>query len=1024
MNTKQILIITLSILSNFLQSQPWMKNIKSENPNFFEIRSAFNDYWKERPIEKGQGYKQFKRWEYYWEQRVNKNGEFPSANILHDELQKYNLSHTVLKTTAAISATTANWAAKGPNTSLGGYSGIGRINCIAFHPTLQNTFWVGTPAGGLWKTTNGGTTWSTNTDNLPVLGISDIAIDPTNPNTIYIATGDGDAAYNLQNGLGDTKSVGILKSTNGGVTWSSVLTASVSSNILIRRLIINPSNPQILLAATSIGIYRTVNGGSTWSLVSSSIWFMDLEFKPTDPNYVYATTFSNSGNAQIYQSSNNGISWTQITSFSTYNRIKLAVSANSPNLVDAACVNTANGLGGLWYSANSGASYTQYFNAGGTCASNLLNSCAPGSLGCGGQGSYDLAYAINPSNSNEIWLGGINTWRSTDGGTNWNVRNFWTPGATICGSNPGVATVHADKHWLAFHPLNNSLVFECNDGGLYVTNNGGSTWTDLSNGLEISQLYRLGTSATINDKVICGLQDNGSKLFQTSSWNDVTGGDGMECIIDYTNSNIQYATYVKGLIYKTTNNWGSNSAIVQNTASAGVHEAGHWVTPYIMHPTNNNILLVGKSQVYQTLNGGSTWSQLGTLPGATGNLVSMAYAPSNPSVIYVATYNEVFKTINGGASWTAIATSTNNITYIAVDPTNPLRFWITLSGYTAGTKVFYSNDGGVTFSNFSGTLPNIPVNCMVYQKNTNDGLYIGTDVGVYYRNASMSDWIFYNTGLPNVIVTELEISYNNNKLWAATFGRGLWNSDLYCPILSQPGSITGVNTLCSGSGATTFSIPAVSGATTYVWSLPGGWSGSSSSTSINASPGVSGNISVAASNSCGISTAQNIFVTVNLLPIVNATSSNPVLCVGQSETLTATGATTYTWSSGGTSATEVISPTVNTTYTVNGTDGNGCSNSTSITQSVTVCTGIVSLKGIELKNVTIFPNPTNGIVNVISTGSINEVQILNTLGQVVHQSVITNQQTSINIQQLSNGIYFIKVLEGNKVAGMQKMFKE
>ena len=767
----------ISFLANSLFAQVWMKNVNQGNQNFFEIQKAFNDYWKDKPIEKGKGYKQFKRWEWYWEQRVGKDGQLPASDVNWKEWVKYSASQ---KNSNPVQTMSGNWTFKGPNTSAGGYSGLGRINCIGFHPTIANTFWVGTPAGGLWKTTDGGNTWTTNTDNFPVLGISDIAIDYSNPNTMYIATGDGDAAISLSNGEGDTKSIGVLKSTDGGATWNTTgLNWNVTSAKLIRRLVMSPVYPQELIAATSDGIWRTLDGGTNWSQVQSG-YFMDAEYKPNNSDTIYASTYDPSGgNAEIYRSTDYGTSWTSVATLSGVSRINLAVTPNSPDLVDALCATSSDyGLAGLWYSANSGASFTQYLT--GTCSNNMLNSDYLGA-GCGGQGSYDLAYAINPTDVNEIWLGGVNTWRTTDGGTNWNLNNVWSTNQTTA-----FPVVHADKHFIAFHPLTND-VYECNDGGIYVTSDGGVTWTDLTDGMGISQIYRIGTSATIANDVICGLQDNGSKELDGGLWDDRTGGDGMECIIDYTDANIQYGTYVEGQISKTTDGWATDAIIVQNNGTAGtVDEAGAWVTPYIMHPTNNNILLVGKSQVYQTTNGGSTWSQLGTISGASGNIISMAYAPSNTQVIYIATADQIYKTTNGGGTWTLINTSTERITYITVDPLDPQGIFFTKSGYTAGDKVWYSPDGGTTWSNYSGTLPNIPVNCIVYEDGSNDGLYIGTDVGVYYTDGSMSDWVLFSTGLPNVVVNELEISYNNNKLWAATFGRGLWNSDLF-------GTFTGLN---------------------------------------------------------------------------------------------------------------------------------------------------------------------------------------------------------------------------------------
>jgi photosystem II stability/assembly factor-like uncharacterized protein len=759
----------LIFISTFSDAQPWMSQVNSENPSFYEIRDAFYAYWKNKPYEKGKGYKQFKRWEYYWETRLLPNGDFPKSSVTVEEWLNYKNSHT----NEDRSSVAANWTFKGPSSSASGYSGIGRINCIAFHPSNANTFWVGTPAGGLWKTTNGGLNWTTNSDNFPVLGVSDIAIDPTNANIMYLATGDGDMgslSALIGGANGDTKSIGVLKSTDGGNTWTNTgLNWTVQSTKLIRRLIINPNNPQILMAAASDGIWRTSNGGTTWSNVQTG-YFMDMELKPGDPNYVYASTFDYAGNASIYRSTNAGISFNFIGSVTDGIRINLEVTPNNPSLVDMVVVNNQSGLQGLWYSNDSGFSFNEYFS--GNCNNNLLNNSYDAS-GCGGQGIYDLAYCINPNNYNEIWVGGVNTWATDDGGLNFYPMTMWNDDPT---SNPnGTPVVHADKHDLKFHPLQNNTLYECNDGGLYRTSNSGASWTDLSNGLGISQLYRIGVSQTNNDRVISGLQDNGSKELKNGNWSDVTGGDGMECIIDYTNPNTQYASYHSGELYRTTDGWNNQTTISDNIPG---QPTGAWVTPYIMHPTNPQILFAGYNKVFKTTNQGNTWTAIS--PALSDALRSIVVAPSNPNVIYAASFDTIYVTTDGGNNWNYIPLNITGakISYLAVHPTNPQKVFVTLSGYSSGNKIYYSNDGGANWINYSGTLPNLPVNCVVYQNGSNDALYIGTDVGVFYREANANDWTPYQTGLPNVVVTELEISYNNNKLWAATFGRGLWNSDL------------------------------------------------------------------------------------------------------------------------------------------------------------------------------------------------------------------------------------------------------
>ena len=771
-----------------LQAQPWMQKLTSKNPTFEELRSAFHSYWKENPVERGKGYKPFRRWEWFMQNRLTPEGRLPEAGKTWKAWNEYQLERgaDLLRTTSA------NWSFLGPQSSAGGYSGIGRVNCIAFHPTDPNTFWIGTPAGGIWKTINGGTTWTTNTDYFPVLGVSDIAIDPANANIMYVASGDGEGSFSLSAltgaARGDTKSIGVLKSTDGGNTWNTTgLNWNVSNAKLIRRLIINPANSQLLVAATSDGIYRTTNGGGTWTQEQSG-YFMDAEFKPGDPTIVYAATSSD--NSEIYRSTNSGDTWTLVSTLTGVTRINMAVTNAYPALIDLVGVNNQSGLAGLWYSDNSGATFSQYLT--GTNANNMLHNSYNAS-GAGGQGHYDLAYAISPTDYNDIWLGGVNSWQTSNGGTTWTLKTMWNGHPS---SNPnGAPVVHADKHFIAFHPLVPGTMFECNDGGLYKTTNGGTSWTDISNGLGISQIYRIGVNQNFAGDVLCGLQDNGSKEIYNNTWYDQTGGDGMECIIDYTNGNVMYATYVDGQISKTTNGtaWG---VIVQNNGTTGtVHEAGEWVTPYVMHPTNNNTLLVGKSQVYKTTDGGDTWSQLGPISGMNGyKIMALAYAPSNPQVIYAATRLDIFKTADGGATWAKVGSadglSVPN-TFLAVDPSDANKLYVTIGGYAANDKVWLLNTTTTSiWTSLVGTLPNVPVNCITIDKN-NGGMYIGTDVGVFYRGKTMNDWEYFNTGLPNVVVTELEIAYNENKLYAATFGRGLWRSDLYQATVSYVFNGTG-----------------------------------------------------------------------------------------------------------------------------------------------------------------------------------------------------------------------------------------
>ncbi|MCB0815100.1 MAG: hypothetical protein KDB87_18290, partial [Flavobacteriales bacterium] len=457
------------------------------------------------------------------------SGEFPSNLVECQEWEK--IAKDAHQPLPGHFKGTSNWTSLGPNSSAN-IAGIGRINCIAFHPTNANTFWVGTPAGGMWKTTNGGNSWTTNTDDLPVLGVSWIAIHPTQQNTMYIATGDGDAAQSLtafgHQNYGDTKSVGILKSTNGGNTWTTVLSAQQSDGVLIRKVMIDPAYPDYIYAATSLGIYQSTDAGTTWNNILGG-HFMDMEFNPGNSDIVYAASYVPGGGAQVFTTTDYGQNWTQTTNLTGVNRIEIAVTPAAPNNADFVCSDAnTNGLHSLWWTNNSGASWSQYFTGG--PGTNLLGWMGDASDN-GGQGSYDLTLAIDPANYSNIYLGGVNLWRTTDGGNSWFISNIWS-GESWNNPPPNPQVVHADKHHVTFHPLQPGVLFDCNDGGVYKSTNGGNTWTDLSDGIVNSQMYSISSAQTDPGILLAGLQDNGSIGYETGSWQELTGGDGMMCHVD------------------------------------------------------------------------------------------------------------------------------------------------------------------------------------------------------------------------------------------------------------------------------------------------------------------------------------------------------------------------------------------------------------------------------------------------------------------------------------------------------------
>lgn len=784
-------------------SQDWIQNLPQEKLKngtltFYEIQDAFYDYWKPFNVENGYYlvdgervkaplYKQFKRWEWYWESRINpKTGEFPDLSALDDY---YNS----LQDNKSISG---DWTSLGPSISPGGYAGLGRLNCVAFVPGSSTEYYAGAASGGIWHTTDDGATWTNLNDTVPVLGVSDIlVIDPVvGPDILYIATGDRDRGSLWSLGgqqSNDNNSVGILKSIDGGATWNTTgLSFAVNQKVRVNRLLMDPNSAyQTIYAATTQGLYRTLDGGVNWTLMTT-IAFIDMEFRPTTPSTIYAST-QGSSTTSIYLSVDYGNTWNNIANYSG-RRTELAVSYNQPQWVYAVVAGTGSGLLGVYKSITDGATYSLVYD--GSLLNNLLGwSCNGGDSG--GQGWYDLCIASDPNNANVVYVGGVNTWKSSDGGVSFNIVNHWTG----CGSPSNAQNVHADKHFLAYQNSTSTL-FECNDGGLYKTSDGGVNWAHLSSGMAISQIYRMGVGQTNADEVIIGLQDNGTKARLSGTWSDVIGGDGFECIVDYTDKNTQYGALYYGSIYRTIDYWGSKTHITGSLPGSGA-----WCTPYLIDPTNDQTLYVGYSDVWKSTDQGNNWSQISN-QGSTTDFRNMAISVSNPNYIYAASWVNIYRTTNGGGAaqvWPNINSNlplgSANITYISVKNDDPDHVWVSMGGYNAH-GIYETTNGGTSWTNISTGLPQLPVMCVIQNIQYSAGieLYAATDVGVYMKRDGGS-WTLFSDGLPNVVVAEIEIYYddanpNNSRIYAATFGRGVWSSDLYNPYVLPVADFSGTPT--------------------------------------------------------------------------------------------------------------------------------------------------------------------------------------------------------------------------------------
>ena len=744
--------------------------------NFYDIQAAFNAEYGEDAAgyTKGVGWKQFRRWEGQWENKLYPTGQFPT----NEQLKKAHLQKDRLLKLHEASGTraTANWRPIGPKTIA---YGNGRVNVIEVDPTDTNTIYIGAPSGGIWKTTDYGSNWTPMSDFLPTITVSGISVNPLRPQTIYINTGDFNhwAAYGT----------GVWKSTDGGVTWNTTGLSFDAVNDFYRggKIEVNPNDTNIVLATSHGGLYRSTNAGATWTeIINSDV--EDFEFKPGNPSIVYAVSTSG-----FHKSTNAGASFastaTGLTGIGSASRLQVAVTPANANVVYI--------VGGgsetqSWKSTNSGNSFIVKHDGS---TGNPLT----------GQIWYDMALDISPLDDTEIYAAGVRVFRSTDEGLTYdNIHS---------GSG-----MHVDVHWVQF--FGNTL-YCGNDGGIYRSYDFGDTWNSLTLGLQISQYYAFSCSGIDTSRISAGAQDNGTHLRMGGTWDRYAGGDGMETEIDYTNPDIIYFSYQNGSFSKTINATATSFGIFGD-----VTEGGAWTTPFQIDPVDHNTVYGGFENVWKSTDGGATSFPISSFGG--GFLDAIKVAPSDPDIIYTSDNSTLYKTINGGTTWTTVSSSlpNNTISSIEIHPQNPDRVWLSFETYSTGTKVYSTDNGGSTWTNISGALPDFPAHRIIYQNgHPDDCLYLATENGVYYLDNTLPDWIPHMTGLPNVYVEDIEIPRETNVLRIATYGRGVWESDLVNTVAFPPSANFTADILetCPNQPIT-FNNTSLNSTAVIQWQFPGG----------------------------------------------------------------------------------------------------------------------------------------------------------------------------------------------------------
>ena len=740
-------------------------NQSKQNPNsakgypFWEISKAFNEYWEGKDItKKGIGYKPFKRWEHYWSHFVDENGFLPSASELwQDGLKRERDANNTTNPTS-------DWTSIGPFISQSqaqGQPGIGRINAIAVDPNNENIWFAGAPAGGLWRSLDAGDSWENVFDDFPQIGVSGIAIDPTNSNIIYIATGDDDAS--------DSFSVGVFKSLDGGNTWNETgLNPSNTANFnRMNEIFINPNNTNIVWVATNGGLQRSLDGGDTWQIVLNQD-VRDFRLKPGDPNTIYAVTFD-----RLFISANGGDNFAPATDpnlpSSVNNRMVLGVTEANPEvlyvLIGDRAADDDDAFVGLFKSSNSGQTFAPTLTTQNIVERNQV--------------FYDFTMAISPTDEDVIFTGAINIWRSVNGGNNFTRLNNND-------NNVGPAYTHVDIHTLKFF---NNRLFTGTDGGLYVSDDNGNTFLNRTNGIAISQFYKISVSAEDSNFIAGGTQDNSGFVFNGVDWNVYTGGDGMDYEIDPNNENLVYGfTQFGGFLFISTNQGQTISGLAQSpVGTTDPSIRGRWITP--LEINNSGEVFSAYRQIYRL--DGNQWNLISPDFIASEGIIDMEIDQNNDSIVYIADQGALLRSDDGGVTFSTVTILGSRISDIELNSNDSNIVYLTTSftlengqrGQPASRGVFRVNVDENDFSN--STVDNLTLNLpnnlafftVAHQGNDqNNPIFVGTNLGVYRLDDTLTEWENYFTNLPATAVGDLEFNLNENVLVAGTYGRGAWIS--------------------------------------------------------------------------------------------------------------------------------------------------------------------------------------------------------------------------------------------------------
>ena len=764
--------------------------------------------------------------EFFLDQRVAPGTTRLPLDHLWREEQDLSAREAQLAQSARAWGGVLGWQHLGPG-NIGG-----RTRALVIDPNRPDTMYAAGVAGGVWKSSDAGASWLPADDFMLNLAVTSLAMDPFDSNVLYAGTGEGFYYSNVF-----VQGLGIFKSVDAGATWTHLpgTTSGVPPGAFdyVNKVVVSPNDPFRVYAATRTGVWRSSNGGQTWQAVLTNPTYLAgpaqsagclvgctelVARDDRDPDVLFAC-FGSGQKDGLYRSFDGGDSWQAYLVPDNQGRMTLALHAADQDVMYLLMAD--NGVGGalgqlvnVYRSLDGGDSFEGRVDfqskTGPWLLSNLVlaTGCVPDSQTYS-QGWYDSVIAVDPLDPNQVWVGGVDLFRSDDGGANFGLAGYWFYYAE---PEPPPSYIHPDHHEIVFHPdfdgLFNQTMFVTCDGGIYRTENAwaGTTqedcpfppdeplpeieWEDLNNGYGVTQYYH-GDSGRGVDLFVGGAQDNGTNRVTSSStpndWDLIFGGDGGYVAIDPTNSQTMYIEYHEfPSIHKSTDGGDTFSE-----ATSGITDTdGLFITPFAMDPSDADVLWTGGRRPWRTLDGASSWHLAGPNFASADRISAVAVAPSNGDVVYLGFNNGyVARSTNAlspSPTWTVLGNGLQAgwVSSLAVDPADPSTVYCTYSNYGLG-HVLRSANGGASWTTIDGTgasvIPDIPAHWIAVRPCNSRELYVGTELGLFQTSDGGTTWEPANSGLAHTVVESLDFQ-DADTLVAFTHGRGVYRTSLApCP---------------------------------------------------------------------------------------------------------------------------------------------------------------------------------------------------------------------------------------------------